>query len=341
MTQFCTKLILKTCFVLPIFVLFSCNQSKKQDPLPEEDLSKVETPITVQLEYKVDAQLGEGALWNYKTQTLYWVDILGKTVNIYNPKTKANHVLKTPSRVGTVVPFSPTQAVIALEDGIYKINLKTAALVPVSDIEANMPENRFNDGKCDPLGNFWVGSMHLAESDPAASLYRVNAKGEATKQLDSITISNGIVWDNTATTMYYIDTPTGVIKAFDFDAITGDISNQRIAVTVYPADGYPDGMAIDSNNNLWVGLWNGNGVAQYNSTTGALMQKIAVPAHNVTACAFGGPNLDVLYITTASVDMTEEEKQLYPLAGSVFSVIPGVTGVPANFFGENSITTSN
>lgn len=294
----------------------------------------------VALEYKINAQLGEGALWNYKTQKLYWVDILGKSVNIYNPDTEQNTVLATPSRVGTVVPYSPRQAVIALEDGIYKINLKSAELELISDVEANMPENRFNDGKCDPLGNFWVGSMHLAESEPAASLYRINAQGEAVKQLDSITISNGIVWDRKATTMYYIDTPTGVIRAFDFDSKTGAISNSRIAVKVNPEDGYPDGMAIDRNNNLWVGLWNGNAVAQYNSKTGKLMQKIAVPAHNVTSCAFGGPNLDILYITTASVDMTEAEKQQFPLAGSIFSVKPGVSGMPADFFGENRLLNS-
>ena len=311
----------------------SCNNQLKES---ESNVIAPE-PVTVQLEYQVKAELGEGALWDYKTQTFYWVDILGKTVNLYNPKTKENKSLPTPSRVGTVVPFTSRQAVIALEDGIYKINLATGALVKISHVEADQPENRFNDGKCDPLGNFWVGSMHLAESEPAASLYRIDSNGNAVKQLDSITISNGIVWDSEVKTMYYIDTPTAVIRAFDFDSATGDISNERVAVRVDAKDGYPDGMTIDSNNNLWVGLWNGGAVAQYNSQTGELMQKIEVPAHNVTACAFGGPNLDILYITTARVDMTEQEHERYPFAGSVFSVTPGVTGVKADYFGQNRV----
>ena len=102
-----------------------------------------------------------------------------------------------------------------------------------------------------------------------------------------------------------------------------------------PEVGFPDGMAIDENNNLWVGLWNGNAVVQYDSKTGELLQKIEVPAHNVTAAAFGGPNLDILYITTARVDMSPEELEKYPLAGSVFSYKPGVKGQKSDVFGQS------
>ena len=180
--------------------------------------------------------------------------------------------------------------------------------------------------------------MNLAEDAATGNLYRVDPKGATTKMLDSITISNGIVWNNSATTMYYIDTPTGLIRAFDYDLKSDSIYNPRVAVVVDPNDGYPDGMAIDANNNLWVGLWNGNAVAQYDAKTGALLQKIAVPAHNVTAAAFGGPDLDVLYITTARVDMTAEELKQFPLAGSVFAFKPGVKGQKADVFGKPRLT---
>lgn len=307
------------CCASGIFSIMSCSQA---------------TP-TVELEYQIKSQLGEGAVWNYKTNELYWVDIEGKTFYRYNPQTKQNQGYALPSRVGTVVPYTATLAVVALEDGIYTIDLDTNALTRISDVEATMTQNRFNDGKCDPAGNLWVGSMHLEQTAPEANLYKVSPKGEATKMLDNVTISNGIVWSQDASTMYYIDTPTGHIRAFDYDINTATISNERVAVTVPESLGYPDGMAIDSNDMLWVGLWNGNALAQFDPVTGTLVQKIEVPAHNVTAAAFGGPNLETLYITTASVDMTAKEHEKYPLAGSVFSVtIPGVKGVKANFFGQ-------
>jgi len=217
---------------------------------------------------------------------------------------------------------------------IYTIDLDSGKVTMLSDVENKMTENRFNDGKCDPSGNLWVGSMHLNQSKPNANLYKVTPKGKAIKMLDNITISNGIVWTSDAKTMYYIDTPTGNIRAFDFDISTNTIKNERIAVVVPESLGYPDGMAIDEENMLWVGMWNGNAIVRFNPKTGKVITKIEVPAHNVTACAFGGKNLDELYITTASIDMTDEEKKRFPLAGSIFKVKPGVKGVKSVFFGS-------
>ena len=155
--------------------------------------------------------------------------------------------------------------------------------------------------------------------------------------IDSVTISNGIVWTKDAATMYYIDTPSAEIKAFDYDKNTSTISNERTAVKVPVTMGFPDGMAIDEEDMLWVGLWNGNSVVRFDPNTGKIISKIEVPAHNVTACAFGGPNLDKLYITTASVDMTKEENAKYPMAGSVFIADPGVRGVKSDFFASPNL----
>ncbi|MBL4662507.1 MAG: SMP-30/gluconolactonase/LRE family protein, partial [Flavobacteriaceae bacterium] len=294
----------------------------------------IEPPIKAELEYRFNAQLGEGAFWNYKTQEFYWIDILGKEVHIYNPETKVDRSFPTPSRVGTVVPQTDSTAVIALDAGIYILNTNNGAIEILSDVEKEMAFNRFNDGKCDPNGNLWVGSMHLDESEPLGSVYKVSSDGKTTKMIDSVTISNGIVWTKDASIMYYIDTPTAQIRAYDYDKINATISNGRTVVSVPETLGYPDGMAIDEKGMLWVGLWNGNGVARFNPKTGELMSKIKVPAHNVTACAFGGPNLDKLYITTARVDMTKEESAKYPLAGSIFVASPGVKGVQSDFFAE-------
>jgi len=291
------------------------------------------TTVDAKLLYKAEAQLGEGAFWDSATSRFFWIDIEGKQLHIYTPLTNDNSSFPTPSRIGTVVPQSDTTAVVALEDGIYIMNTSNGDLTLLSDVEQTMTTNRFNDGKCDPNGNLWVGSMHLEQSAPEASVYKVTPTSEATKMIENVTISNGIVWTKDGSIMYYIDTPTGQIRAYDYDKASATISNMRVAVTVSTDLGFPDGMTIDENDHLWVGLWNGNAVAQFNPISGELISKIEVPAHNVTACAFGGPNLDKLYITTASVDMSPEEQERFPDAGSLFVATPGVRGVKSIRFG--------
>jgi len=302
----------------------SCNNSEK----------KAFIEYQAELEFETMALLGEGAFWNHKTKELYWVDIEDKKFNIYNPSSVTNRSISMPSLIGTVVPYSENEAIVALLDGIYKVDLQTEELSILSDVESNMPENRFNDGKCDPNGNLWVGSMHFGQSRPNASVYKINEQGETVKMIDSVTISNGIVWTKDAKTMYYIDTPTGNIMAYDYDGKSSTISNGRIAVEVSKEHGFPDGMAIDENDMLWVGMWNGNSVAHFDPKSGKLVSKVLVPAHNVTSCAFGGDNYDILYITTSSLDMTEEEQKSFPMAGSIFKAKPGVKGVKSCFFGN-------
>jgi len=315
-----------TMLVVGLLSLLGLSYYKLQKVKQESDNVKV----TIEIKSK----LGEGSFWDHQNQKLFWIDIEGKTVYVYDPETKKNKAFYTPSRVGTVVPKNNEEAVIALEDGIYLINTNNGNLSLLSDVEAELTGNRFNDGKCDPNGNLWVGSMHLEQSAPEANLYKVDAKGTATKMLDSVTISNGIVWTDDKKTMYYIDTPTGMIRAFDYDANSSTISNERIVVYIDESIGFGDGMAIDSEDKLWVALWNGNAVARFDPLTGKLMEKINVPAHNVTSCAFGGENFETLYITTSSLDMTQKEKEKFPLAGSLFEVRPGVKGVAGNFFSQ-------
>ena len=315
-------------------LIIACNSSKKES----EKVEKKETVQMATLAYKTKAALGEGAIWNYKTQELYWLDIEGKKLNIYNPTSEENKVLETVSRVGTVVPFTEKEALVALEDGVHKINLKTGKSTLFTDMKSELPESRLNDGKCDPAGRFWVGSMHLEQLTGKANLYTVTSENILQKKIDSVTISNGIVWTSDKKTMYYIDTPTSSIKAYDYDNKTGEISKGKVVVQIPASLGFPDGMTIDEENMLWVGMWNGNAVIRFNPKTGEVISKIEVPAHNITSCAFGDKNLDILYITSASVDMTEEEIKKYPLAGSVFKFKPGVKGVKSNFYIENKPT---
>ncbi|APZ44850.1 regucalcin [Polaribacter reichenbachii] len=312
----------------------ACNSNKKESKKEEAKI-----PIkTAKLAYKINASLGEGAIWNYKTQELYWVDIEGKQLNIFNPSTKENKILETKSRIGTVVPFTEKEALVALEDGVHKMNLESGESTLFTDMKKELPGSRLNDGKCDPAGRFWVGSMHMQQLTGKANLYTITSENNLQKKVDSVTISNGIVWTSDKKTMYYIDTPTSTIKAYDYDNKTGKIANERVVVQIPESLGFPDGMTIDEENMLWVGMWNGNAVIRFNPKTGKVISKIEVPAHNVTSCAFGGKDLDVLYITTASVDMTAEEVEKYPLAGAIFKVKSGVKGVKSNFYIENKPT---
>ncbi len=317
--------------------LQSCSDKKKEQQRIETSSSEMQTSAenVATLELETKAKLGEGSIWNYKSGELYWVDIESKKVNFYNPKTKTNRTISLPSMVGTVVPKSDSLCVVALEDGIYELNMFTSELNQISDVEKDITTNRFNDGKCDPAGRLWVGSMAFKQTKNDANLYMILPNGETVKKLDSVTISNGIVWTKDKKTMYYIDTPTSAIKAFDFDLTTGNISNERIAVEIPETLGYPDGMTIDNEDKLWVGMWNGTGVLRFDPLTGSVLSKIEVPAQNITSCAFGGDDLETLYITTASIGMTKEQEAKYPLAGSVFKAHPGVKGVPCYFFGDD------
>ncbi len=316
-------------FILPV-LFFSCKTEKQPEAAAPQEEVKI---YQADLAYEYKAQLGEGALWNAAAQQFYWVDIEGKEFHTYDPISKKDEVYPMPSRVGTVVGIDDVSAMVALEDGIYTVDLNTKEVTLFSDAHDTEVSSRFNDGKVDPNGNLWVGSMPLAQDTATGKLYRISADTTAVIMHRNIGISNGIVWTQDQSTMYFIDTKKGNIRAFDYNSNDSSITNERVAVVVPEELGFPDGMTIDENDQLWVGLWNGGIVAHYDPNSGELLSKVEVPAHNVTACAFGGENLDELYITTARVDMTAEEKESYPLAGSVFVARPGARGVTAVPFG--------
>jgi sugar lactone lactonase YvrE len=304
-------------FVLPLFILFSACTLKNQE--------KVELVIDSK------SDLGEGAIWNDKTNELYWVDITGKILNIYNPATGNNKELFTGQMIGTVVPGESGKVLVALQNGFYSLDPGTGTKKWIANPEEDLPDNRFNDGKCDPAGRFWAGTLNMSGKKGAAALYRLNLDGTVTKMIDNVSISNGIVWSNDHQKMYYIDTPTQKVMGYDYDNETGNISNPETAIEIPAEMGSPDGMTIDSDGNVWVALWGGSAVGCWNPETGKLVRTINVPAKNVTSCAFGGPELETLYITTAR-QATSEELKKFPQAGGVFKTIPGVKGTKAFFF---------
>ncbi|GAC1374170.1 MAG: SMP-30/gluconolactonase/LRE family protein [Hymenobacter sp.] len=280
----------------------------------------------------VQASLGEGALWNPATQRLYWVDIEGRALHMFDPATGQDVVYPTGARIGTVVPMTGGQALVALQTGIHRLDTATGQLTLLANPLVE-PSLRFNDGKCDPAGRFWVGTFDLQQRPRAGTLYRLDPDGSLHVMLRHITNSNGIAWSLDRSTMYYIDTPTLTVQAFDYDDLTGTITNPRVVIRI-PATvgGVPDGMTLDAEGKLWVALWGGGAVHCYDPASGALLQGISVPAPFTSSCAFGGPNLETLYITTARGGLTTEQLQQFPLSGDLFTVQPGVRGVAACFY---------
>lgn len=315
---------------LLLSLTIACNSKSTHNKSSEN--TKMDT-LYAELELKIPASLGEGAIWNHESNTFWWVDIEGRKLNIYDPIAKTNRAIDVVERVGTVVPAKKGGAIIALENGIFYLDLeseeKTLICNPLKDLDTI----RFNDGKCDPTGRLWVGSMSLKFIKGAASLYTIFTDGSYKEVFGGVTVSNGIVWSHDEKTLYYIDTPLRTVRAWNYDKESADISNERTVITIPKEMGGPDGMTIDVEGKLWIAHWGGNMVGRWDPETGELLTRVEVPAPNVTSCAFGGPDLDVLYITTAGGDNEKMLKE-YPLAGSVFRISPGVKGVKADFFGD-------
>ncbi|HVX49230.1 MAG TPA: SMP-30/gluconolactonase/LRE family protein [Chitinophagaceae bacterium] len=277
--------------------------------------------------------LGEGPVWDAANNCLYWVNILPGDIHRLCLTNSAHTIVNVGQMVGAVALRKNGGLVAAMQHGLYFVDFDNKTLQPITAPEAGIPTNRFNDGKCDAAGRFWAGTMPFNEKEPAGSLYMLDKNLSVTKKIEGVTISNGMAWNSDNTVMYFIDTPTRYIVAYDFDLATGSISNKRIAVDVHHEKGYPDGMTIDCDGMLWVAYYGGWQVIQYNPRTGAALQKIDFPVANITCCTFGGDGLNNLFVTTARKELSAEALAQQPLAGSVFVVKNiGSTGVLPNAF---------
>ena len=285
----------------------------------------------MQAELILDAKatLGEGPAWDSKTQTLYWVDILEKRIYA-----GTRIIAQLDDLIGCLAPCKNGNLILGTRLGFADLNPfdhtqgrpDTVQLTFLATLD-ELPTNRMNDGKCDPSGRFLAGTMDMNEKEASGSFYSFDGKN-VTRLLDGIRISNGLTWSVDHKTFYYIDTPTRVVKAFDYDLATGQIANPRVTVRVPESLGWPDGMTSDTNGNLWIAIWGGAQVTKWNPSTGELLEQISVPALHTSACVFGGKDMNELYVTSARVGMSEADLKRYPLSGGLFKVITSVAGMP-------------
>lgn len=268
----------------------------------------------------VDTQciLAESPTWHKAQQCFLWVDIEKGHLYRYEPVKKNLRKWEFPHRLSLVIPDKQGKYILGLDARVARFDPETEDLEWICEVEKEHPENRFNDGACDGKGRLWAGTMSTKFTQYAGALYCVDLDLEVKKKVDLVSISNGICWSRDQKTMYYIDSPTRKIQAFDYDLDTGFISFKQVVVSIPEEMGTPDGMCMDQNGKLWVAHYGGFGVYQWDPETGIQLNKIDVPAPHVTSCAFVGPDNDEMLITTARENMSKEMIQKYPQSGGVF-----------------------
>ncbi|MGJ8694789.1 MAG: SMP-30/gluconolactonase/LRE family protein [Verrucomicrobiaceae bacterium] len=267
---------------------------------------------------------GEGPIW--WEGKLWYVDIEGHRVISVDPASEAEKFWDVGERVGTVVPRSQGGLVIAGDNGFSFLDPKDGRITAIADPEPEKQNNRFNDGKCSPDGYLFAGSISLVKKEGDAKLYRLSASGEVTEAFGPVTNSNGIVWSAGGGEVFYIDTPRKAVLRFDYE--DGILSNPAEVISTADLDSSPDGMAIDENGHLWIAFCHGACVICFDPKSGEEIRRIDLPCLETTACAFGGENLDELYVTTGIHKSVVEED-----AGRLFKITGlGVRGLPSHPF---------
>jgi sugar lactone lactonase YvrE len=279
------------------------------------------------------AILGEGPVWDVNRQRLAWVDIEAHALHETDPGSGEDRVITIGEHIGCAAPAGGSLYVAGLKSGLAVLDIDTGRRAAIVDPEPHLDGNRFNDGKCDPAGRLWAGTMALDEHEGAGSLYCLRPDLAITRALEGVTVSNGLAWSADARTMYYADSPTRQVAAFDFDNATGALANRRVVYEVPEGSGFPDGMTIDAEDHLWVALWDGWRVIRVAPATGRVVGEVVMPVARPTCCTFGGANLDELFITSARVRLSPEQLAVQPLAGAIFRARPGVRGLPPVPFG--------
>ena len=296
--------------------------------------SRVTEPrLGVEVALGAGAVLGEGPVWDDERGRLLWIDILDGLVHTFDPSDGSDTSVGVGRPVGAISLRTDGGLVLAMADGFGLSGPGGADVELVAPVGAEDPSIRFNDGKCDPAGRFWAGTMAYDETPGVAALYRFDPDRRVQEMVTGVSISNGLAWSADGRTMFFSDTPTRRVDAFTFDAETGAIADRRPFLDLGDVPGFPDGMAIDAEDCLWVAFWGGSAVRRYRPD-GTPDLVVDLPATNVTSCAFGGADRRDLFITSARDGLAPEQLSTEPHAGAVFQCRTDVPGASVSRFGE-------
>jgi len=283
----------------------------------------------VECVWPVAAVLGEGPVWSAADGRLWFVDIKGNRIHCYEEATRSTRSFETPEFSAFVFPDRRGGMLCGLRSGLYRFDPNGPRFEPVVKVEENLPGNRLNDGCVDAEGRLWFGTMDNAHEQPTGSLYRF-AHGSLERMDPGYVITNGPALSPDGRVLYHVDTFNQRVHAFDVDR-QGGLSGKRTFLALASTDAHPDGPVVDARGNIWIAMWGGWGVRCY-SPQGELLRSVRLPVSQCTKAAFGGPDLRTLYITSASIGLSDEQRAAQPLAGALFRVRVDVPGLPANEF---------
>ena len=288
-------------------------------------MSMEASPFTCVLD--IEASLGECPVWSAKEQVLYWVDINAPALYRFDPATGRNTAMPMPEAIGCFALRRSGGFVVALRGGLWLARPDGSLERKVADAPYDPAHHRFNDGRCDSAGRFFAGSMNEKRDANSAALYRLDPDFRLTPVLSNLMISNGLAWSPDGRTMYSADTPTHVIRAFDYDAATGTPSGPRVFAQWTGETDRPDGGAVDSAGNYWTAFYRGGTVVKL-SPSGRILAEYPTPAMCPTMCAFGGADLRTLYVTSARQMRDADELARLPQSGGVFAMAVDTPGLP-------------
>ncbi len=288
--------------------------------------------MKLEVALRARAICGECPVWDGGSGLLYWIDVHACELHRFDPSTGADAVWPLPSKPGSFAMRQAGGFLIALEDAIYAASEFAGALSKIFDPEPEMPGNRFNDGRCDAAGRFWVGSLPRALDRPAGSLFRCDTRGVATMRPGFI-VPNGIAFSPDATRIYYADSRARTVWRADFDLADGTLGNEQIFAEFAEGEGRPDGAAVDSDGCYWIAHVTGGLVTRF-TPNGKRDRVIETPFSRPTMCAFGGADLRTLFITSGTEHLSETELHMQPLAGSIMALRVDTPGLPEPKFAE-------